>query len=79
MTKESLDEILRQTVHDTDLKPSELPDLDIHGTNNNVINNKFEGNKRFETDKILTKTMINNYSKECLIKPNKNKNIPKSR
>ncbi|MEG2054425.1 MAG: DUF1836 domain-containing protein, partial [Oscillospiraceae bacterium] len=34
-----------------------------------LMEDKLGKNKRFETDKLLTKTMINNYSKEGLIKP----------
>lgn len=42
-----------------------------------LFENKLGGNKRFEEDKILTKTMINNYAKGKLLMDIKNKKYSK--
>ncbi|WP_350448909.1 DUF1836 domain-containing protein, partial [Streptococcus pseudopneumoniae] len=55
-----------------------MPSIDLYMDQIiSLIDNKLSANKRFESDKILTKTMINNYSKEGLIKPVKGKKYTK--
>ncbi|MEG2770068.1 MAG: DUF1836 domain-containing protein, partial [Oscillospiraceae bacterium] len=65
MTQETFANLLQQSVEDVDLTPKELPALDLYMDQIiTLMEDKLGKNKRFETDKLLTKTMINNYSKE---------------
>ncbi|MBF9672487.1 DUF1836 domain-containing protein, partial [Streptococcus pseudopneumoniae] len=61
-----------------DITSNDIPSIDLYMDQIiSLIDNKLSANKRFESDKILTKTMINNYSKEGLIKPVKGKKYTK--
>ncbi|MDO5603409.1 MAG: DUF1836 domain-containing protein [Oscillospiraceae bacterium] len=78
MEKEYFYELLRQSVQDADMHPDELPGLDLYMDQIiTLMEGKLASNKRYESDKLLTKTMINNYSKEGLIKPIKGKKYSK--
>lgn len=78
MNKEQFHGLLCEAVNDTDLRPSELPGLDLYIDQIiTLMEEKLAANKRYPTDKLLTKTMINNYSKEGLIKPIKGKKYSK--
>lgn len=78
MEKERFDQLLRESVQDVDMHPAELPALDLYMDQIiTLMEDKLASNKRYESDKLLTKTMINNYSKEGLIKPIKGKKYSK--
>lgn len=69
-----LSEIIASVMQDRDIPPASVPALDLYM--DQVLTLFDEGlreNKRHPDDKLLTKTMINNYSKEKLLMPVKGK------
>lgn len=53
---------------------NEIPDLDLYMDQViTLFENKLSNGKRFDDDKLLTKTMINNYAKDKLLQPITNK------
>lgn len=71
---DELTALLKDAVSDADLRGSELPSIDLYLDQiiSLVTECTAKGNERYR-DRILTKTMINNYSKEGLIDPIKGK------
>lgn len=57
------------------IKPGEVPNIDLYMDQvTTFMDNHLESSKRYEDDKLLTKTMINNYTKNNLIpSPDKKK------
>ena len=52
------------------IKSAEIPDIDLYMDQVlTFMNSKLEWSKRYEDDKIMTKTMINNYAKNHLLPP----------
>jgi len=52
----------------------DIPDIELYMDQvTTFIDNKLGYNKRILKDKILTKTMINNYTKSKILLPSKNK------
>lgn len=74
MEIEKMEALICDAVNDTDLHPSEIPSIDLYL--DQIISladaKRLEGSERFY-DRELTKTMINNYSKDGLIEPIKGK------
>lgn len=69
-----LSEILQTVFSDKDLKPEEVPALDLYIDQVlTLFNDGLRDNKRHPDDKLLTRSMINNYSKEKLLLPVKGK------
>ncbi len=69
-----IEKLLDELHLDTFLSSSEIPNLDLYMDQViQLFENKFAATKRTEEEKILTKTMINNYSKGKLFFPIKNK------
>lgn len=61
-----------------DVKPSDIPNIDLYMEQmTTFIDEKLGHLKREENDKILTKTMINNYTKMGILMPPKNKKYNK--
>lgn len=61
-----------------EIKPADIPDLDLYMEQlTTLIDSKLSGFKRDKGDKILTKTMINNYTKAGLLMPPVNKRYNK--
>lgn len=61
-----------------EMKLSDIPDIDLYMEQLTVlIKNKFEKYKREDSDKVFTKTMINNYTKLGLLMPPQNKKYNK--
>ena len=61
-----------------DLKPSDIPNIDLYMDQlTNFMDTNLEGLKRKDSDKILTKTMINSYTKDGLLMPPQNKKYTK--
>ena len=59
-------------------KWEELPDFELYMDQvTTFMDKQLSGNKRHEDDKILTKTMINNYSKNDLLPPSDKKKYSK--
>lgn len=78
MDKLQLTDIIEQINNRSDLKSSDIPALDLYMDQiMTLFEDNLQDNKRYQTDKLLTKTMINNYSKAGLIKPVKGKKYTK--
>ena len=74
MKPEKMEELVRDAVNDADLRLGEIPSIDLYL--DQILSladaKRREGSERFY-DRELTKTMINNYSKDGLIEPIKGK------
>ena len=69
-----LSELLETVLHDRDITPDAVPSLDLYMDQVlTLFNEGLQENKRHPGDKLLTKTMINNYSKEKILLPVKGK------
>lgn len=56
------------------IEPDEIPSIDLYMDQvTTFMNEHLQSSKRFEDDKILTKTMINNYTKNNLLPPSSKK------
>lgn len=78
MNKQKLDEIIDKVTARSDITSSEIPDLDLYMDQiMTLFDQHLDDNKRYEDDKLLTKTMINNYSKAKLLSPVKGKKYTK--
>lgn len=68
-TKEILD-LIRSMQNIDYIDPDEIPNIDLYMDQVTTFMDKhLQSSKRFEDDKILTKTMINNYTKNNLLPP----------
>lgn len=78
MDKTELEALVNEAVRDADLCPDEIPAIDLYLDQiTSLMSDKLaEGSERFR-DRVLTKTMINNYSKDGLISPVKGKKYTK--
>lgn len=75
---EKINEILESLGLESNLKLDEIPNIDLYMDQViQLFENKFADSKRNDEEKILTKTMINNYAKGKLIFPIKNKKYSK--
>jgi hypothetical protein len=73
-----INEILDQLGLESNLLVDEIPNIDLYMDQViQLFENKFANSKRNDEEKILTKTMINNYAKGKLIFPIKNKKYSK--
>lgn len=76
---ENLEEFLISINLDNKIDSSKIPDIDLYIDQViQLFENNLDHVKRSPTDKILTKTMINNYSKDKLLFQNKNKKYSKN-
>lgn len=75
----SLNEYLENLLNNLDLiKPQDIPNIDLYMDQVTTFMEKHLGGlKRFDEDKILTKTMINNYAKNDLLPPPEKKKYSK--
>ena len=71
--------LVKDAVNDADLRPNEIPGIDLYVDQiTSLTSEKLrQGSPRFQ-DRVLTKTMINNYSKDGLISPIKGKKYSKN-
>lgn len=78
MNKAELDAIINDAVNDSELKSGDIPAIDLYVDQiiNLVSEKQKEGSERF-LERQLTKTMINNYSKDGVISPVKGKKYTK--
>ena len=78
MNREELDNVVKDAINDAELESSKIPTIDLYVDQIlNLINERLqEGSERYY-DRQLTKTMVNNYSKEGLITPIKGKKYNK--
>ena len=70
MTQEEMKALVAEAVRDADLRPEEIPAIDLYldQITSLIADKAADGSDRF-ADRVLTKTMINNYSKDGLISP----------
>ena len=69
-TKQRLREILKNLDALDYIEPSAIPDIDLYMDQvTTFMDGQLASNKRYPDDKLLTKTMINNYAKNDLIPP----------
>lgn len=65
-----LNSILESLEHIDYIKPTEIPNIDLYMDQvTTFMDDHLARTKRYPDDKILTKTMINNYSKNNLLPP----------
>ncbi len=73
-----LSDILGSLAHLNHIRPSEIPHIDLYMDQvTSFMNEHLQNSRRFEDDKILTKTMINNYAKNKLLPPPQKKRYSK--
>ena len=74
-----IEALIKDAVGDVDLRPEEIPSIDLYVDQiTSLTSDKLmQGSPRFR-DRVLTKTMINNYSKDGLISPIKGKKYSKN-
>ena len=78
MNNEKFFEILNHIENRSDITSSQIPSLDLYIDQiMTLFDVELNDNKRYEDDKVLTKTMINNYSKAGILKPIKGKKYSK--
>ena len=69
-TKAFLNQILTELKEIDYVKPEDIPNIDLYMDQiTTFMNSQLAASKRHEDDKILTKTMINNYAKNDLLPP----------
>lgn len=72
--KEQLEQIISRSANTSRLEPEQIPELELYIDQILMLfEDKLGGNRRRENDKILTKSMVNNYSKEKMIRPMRGK------
>ena len=78
MDMQEMEALVRDAVNDADLHPAQIPAIDLYVDQITCLmaENQKLGSARFQ-DRVLTKTMINNYSKDGLITPVKGKKYSK--
>ena len=68
--KEFLSELLKQLKSIDYIKPEDIPNIDLYMDQvTTFMEDNLASTKRHDDDKILTKTMINNYAKNKLLPP----------
>lgn len=77
-TKDMLASILTSISKIDYVKPEEIPNISLYMDQvTTFMDSQFTSTKRYEDDKILTKTMINNYAKNNLLPPPEKKKYSK--
>ena len=77
-TNNLLNSILESLSRIDYIHPGEIPNIDLYMDQvTTFMDTQLSSTKRYEQDKILTKTMINNYAKGKLLLPIKNKKYSK--
>lgn len=78
MDKNELDKLIDNLYLDEIIELDEIPELDLYMDQViQLFENKYNKTLRNEEDKVLTKTMINNYAKDKIFMPIKNKKYSK--
>jgi len=78
LKKDDLAKLVNELSLSADVKLTDIPDIDLYMEQlTSLIDSKLSGHKRGRGDKILTKTMINNYTKAGLLMPPVNKKYNK--
>lgn len=67
-TKEFVNSVVKKLAHMTYIRPDEIPNIDLYMDQvTTFMEEHLNDVKRYSDDKILTKTMINNYAKNDLL------------
>lgn len=78
-TNNLLNSILESLSRIDYIHPGEIPNIDLYMDQvTTFMDTQLSSTKRYEQDKILTKTMINNYAKNHLLPPPVKKKYSKS-
>lgn len=78
MNKEDVKDIIKKQSNEEKIQLEDIPELDLYMDQViQLFEKKLSSSKRNEEDKVLTKTMINNYAKAKLLMPIKNKKYSK--
>ncbi len=78
LDKDHLDKLIQEISAARQIAPADIPDIDLYMDQvTTFMDNKLEGLKRNEKDKVLTKAMINNYAKAGILLPPQNKKYSK--
>lgn len=78
MDKHALNDIIEKVISRSDITSQDIPDLDLYMDQiMTLFDQHLDDNKRYEDDKLITKTMINNYSKAKVLSPVKGKKYTK--
>ena len=68
--KEFVNSVVKRLAKMTYIRPEEIPDIDLYMDQvTTFMEDHLNATKRYSDDKILTKTMINNYAKNDLLPP----------
>ena len=74
ISKEELRAIFEKEFCSEDLNPDDIPHIELYIDQiTTLFDRALSDRKRHEDEKILTKTMVNNYSKEGILRPIKSK------
>lgn len=69
---------IEQWIRPDYIDPEDIPAIDLYMDQvTTFMDKQLQGNKRHDEDKIMTKTMINNYSKNSLLPPSDKKKYTK--
>lgn len=78
INKDALNKIIKYISSSEDIQLSDIPCIDLYMDQvTTLFDDKLANTKRSEKDKILTKTMINNYTKAKALMPPRNKKYNK--
>ena len=78
MNETSIDEIIKKLALTERVEEKDIPEIDLYMDQViQIFEQKLSNSKRKDSDKVLTKTMINNYAKGKLLLPIKNKKYSK--
>lgn len=71
---EQVQPLLQQIIDQTDIETADIPKIDLYMDQViTLFDNTLASSKRLPDDKLLTKTMINNYTKDKILMPAANK------
>ena len=72
--EERIKQLLDELLQDHSIHPEDIPNIELYMDQvTTFMNDHLSGYKRYPEDKILTKTMINNYTKNHLLPPSNKK------
>ena len=78
MNETSIDEIIKKLALPERVEEKDIPEIDLYMDQViQIFEQKLSNSKRKDSDKVLTKTMINNYAKAKLLMSIKNKKYSK--
>ena len=78
MNEASIDEIIKKLALTERVEEKDIPEIDLYMDQViQIFEQKLSNSKRKDSDKVLTKTMINNYAKAKLLMSIKNKKYSK--